>query len=67
MTFSNVVNLRTGTERTYSLEPKEALVAAYEQDRHNWCTWMYGETELAIIEGNTTFSIADLCVMKRNI
>ena len=35
-----------GLVQVYSLPPKQALVAAYEQSRGNWNTWEY-ESRLA--------------------
>lgn len=41
-----VTNLDDPTqEQTYTLPPEQAVVAAYEQSRDNWCTWTYPPPE----------------------
>lgn len=39
--MTEVLNLETGKHSTYSLSPKEAVVAAYEQSRGNYNTRQY--------------------------
>ena len=39
--MTKVLNLNTGKHTTYSLPPKEAVVAAYEQSLGNFNTWQY--------------------------
>jgi len=39
-----VVNLATLSEKTYcGLSPREAVIAAYAQDRGDWNTWGYSK------------------------
>lgn len=40
-----VLNLATGKEQFYTCSPEKAVVAAYEQSRGNWNTWMYPEPD----------------------
>jgi hypothetical protein len=43
MTSVTAVNLSTGEERLYTCSPREAVVAAYAQERKDNNTWQYAE------------------------
>jgi len=36
-----VTDLDTEKQQAFSLLPKQAVIAAYEQGRNNWSTWTY--------------------------
>lgn len=36
-----VRDLRTGREQVYSCTPRQAVIAAFAQDRGDWNTWDY--------------------------
>lgn len=36
-----VRNRKTGERIGYSLEPREAVIAAYAQEQKDWSTWFY--------------------------
>jgi len=42
--MTTVHNLRTGAEQAYSCTPREAVIAAYAQERGDWNTWNYAAT-----------------------
>ena len=41
MEFSTVYHLGTNEKFTYSLEPREAVIAAHAQYNHDYNTWDY--------------------------
>lgn len=41
---TTVINPVTGHTLTFSLPPREAVNAAFEQGRGNWNTWTYANT-----------------------
>lgn len=46
-----VVNLGTELQRVYTLPARDALVAAWEQDRGNWNTWTYTQSACPVVRG----------------
>jgi hypothetical protein len=50
---TTVFHIDTQEETTYTLPPKQALVACYEQARKNWNTHFYGDPEGYPIEEGT--------------
>ena len=60
--MNDVTNKRTGSIQTYSLPPREALVAAWEQGRGNFNTWLYQESECPIEEGRWHLFAGDYAV-----
>jgi hypothetical protein len=60
-----VENLLTNESRVYSLKPREAVIAAYLQDRGNFNTWEYPEWEPEIIEGFRTVSCGNWVAIKK--
>lgn len=62
---SVVYNMATGAYLHFSLPPREAVVAAWEQARGNWSTWTYGTSKAPVEEGQHFFFFAgDLAVRK---
>lgn len=43
-------NLRTGKSRLYSCSPREAVMAAYAQERGDWNTSDYGGRYAGVVE-----------------
>jgi hypothetical protein len=40
---TEVMNLKTGETRVYTLSPTDSVVAAYHQEHHNYDTWTYNQ------------------------
>ena len=60
-----VHNLVTGKSRIFDgLPARDALVAAWEQDRGNWNTWTYADSKCPIREGEFYLGADDLTVKK---
>ena len=64
MPISRVFDLTSDRVREYSLNPREALIAAYEQDRGNWDTWTYKDSMIDITVGRYTYFSGNLSVKK---
>lgn len=55
-----VTNLSTSEERTYTLPPERAVIAAYAQARGDWNTWTYADKYQHIVtHGKRTVSCGD--------
>lgn len=60
-----VRNMHTSQELVYSIPPKEAVVAAYNQyQRNNWNTWTYLEGRAPVMEGKYGWSCGDFWARK---
>jgi len=60
-----VMNLATRKIVTYTCTPREAVIAAYAQERKDWNTWQYSERyDRLVEEGQWTFLIGDWSVFK---
>jgi hypothetical protein len=58
-------NLRTLEERTYSCPPRQAVMAAYAQERGDWNTWEYRERYGANVrESSLCFYCGDWATFK---
>ena len=68
MNFSTVMNFRKkGDYQGYSLDPKEALVAAYEQSLGNMQTWTYkSPDQYPIREDERAYYLGHLFVLKKD-
>lgn len=60
--MTRVVNMRTSHAREYSLPPRQALVAAWEQDHGNFATWTYSESKCPVERGMKHLFADDLAV-----
>lgn len=60
-----VHNLATGETRTYSCPPRQAVIAAYAQDRGDNHTWDY-ETRYGsrVVEGERSWGLGDWATLK---
>ena len=68
-----VVNLATGQSQLFTCSPREAVIAAYAQERGDWNTWEYPEKYGAMVResenqgrrylnvGDQTVRLPDLC------
>jgi hypothetical protein len=45
-----VLNLATGDRQYYTCSPREAVIAAYAQARHDWNTWDYALRYAGLVE-----------------
>ena len=65
--MTTVFNLATAEERTYSLPPAEAVIAAYAQGRGDWNTWDYASryTKLLVI-GKASIACGDWATSARS-
>jgi len=63
--MTDVMNLNTEQVSTYSLSPREAVIAAYAQARGDWNTWDYAKhySEL-VYETTLCFTIGDFSSFK---
>ncbi len=60
-----VVNLSTGETSTYTCSPRQAVIAAYAQDKKDWSTWMYQERYgHLVVESETCVSCGDWSALK---
>lgn len=67
MGLSRVVNLVSGEERFYSLEPREAVIAAYAQSLGDNDTWLYEHHYGGFVfEGRFSFGIGSWACVKTN-
>ena len=48
--MTQVFNLATQEERSYSCSPRESVIAAYAQERNDWNTWDYGKKYGGLVE-----------------
>lgn len=62
---TTVFNLSTTEEREYSLSPKEAVKAAYLQDKGNWNTWEYDGIDVTIEESDKVVACYNWAAIKR--
>jgi len=63
-----VHNLRTGEQCFYSCSPREAVIAAYAQEKEDWSTWEYQDKyDYLVEEGAISYGIGDWAVMKENV
>jgi hypothetical protein len=63
----SVLNLATGEFLHYSrsLDPREAVIAAYAQDKGDWNTWLYSEKYGdKVLETNLCFICGDFTTFK---
>lgn len=61
-----VMNLSTCEKIGYSLEPIEAVVAAYAQNtRHDYNTWNYHKYVGLVVSGEITVACGDWCALLR--
>jgi hypothetical protein len=61
-----VVNLSTGQELIYSCAPREAVLAAYAQERKDFNTWGYEERYGHLLqESPLVFTCGDWSVFKQ--
>ncbi len=61
--LTTVTNLATGAEKTYSLAPKDAVRAAYLQERKDWNTWDYAKRDVTFVQGKRTIAAGDWCAI----
>jgi hypothetical protein len=59
--MTTVFNLSTGDVKQYSLPPREAVIAAWEQEKRNYNTWDYGKSKAPLTIGNKTIAAGDWC------
>ena len=64
MNPTTVYNLSTGEERTYPLPAREAVRAAWFQERGNHNTWEYNDLDAPATEGNATIGCGNWCAIK---
>jgi hypothetical protein len=63
--MTRVLNLRTGDEIHYTLPPKKAVTAAFEQNKGNYNTWTYNlDNHPEIRETNKFFFCGDFGASK---
>jgi hypothetical protein len=60
-----VLNLRTGSELTYSLTPIRSVIAAFQQSRQNYNWWIRDYWDVPVLVGRISVSCGDFCAMKR--
>lgn len=67
MQFTKVLNLSTNEELLYSLPPRQAVVAAFEQKiRHNYNIFTYDYSKAKISQSGKTVSCGDFCAIMPN-
>ena len=49
-TVTVVMNLATGQKQVYTTSPRQAVIAAHAQSRHDWNTWQYEERYGHLVE-----------------
>ena len=59
MTLTRTMNLNTGIERFYLLDPKEAVVCAFNQSNHNYNTWDYDFNKAKVSKSGSSVSCGD--------
>lgn len=62
-----VINMRTGQEQVYNLDPRKAVLAAFAQYMMDWNTWGYYKYEDRIKEGKVFFFCGDFAAKKQNL
>lgn len=62
--LTRVLNLATGESIFYSLDPRSAVVAAWEQSRGNYNTWTYGDSHAIVEHGQRTVTAGDFTAIK---
>lgn len=59
--MTDVMNLATGEVRTYDLDPRAAVIAAYAQGLGDFNTWDYGKryANIHVVETPTIYNLGD--------
>lgn len=65
--MTEVRNLRSGEVRVYSLALREALVAAFAQERNDWETWAYESryADAPVVQSGASMGLGDWATTKK--